>query len=140
MEKDWCFYLISNGGATYAGISPDPMRRLRCHNGELSGGAKYTTSKGPGWMHICILWGFDKISAMKFEWAVKHNPVASGKRGRVEKMVDVMNRDRWTSKSDLSSSYELKLRWYEDEIYDCLLNVPETVKIMYENKKDDIFG
>ena len=43
------FYIIKNKNCTYAGISPDPVQRLRKHNGEIKGGAKYTLSKGPGW-------------------------------------------------------------------------------------------
>ena len=54
-DKIWYFYLIYNNNYTYAGVSPDPKRRLRQHNGEISGGEKYTTSKGPGWKHLCII-------------------------------------------------------------------------------------
>ena len=74
-DKKWYFYLIYNNNFTYAGVSPEPTRRLRQHNGEICGGAKYTTSKGPGWKHLCIVSGFqDKIQSMQFEWAVKHVP------------------------------------------------------------------
>ena len=31
-EKKWIFYIISNNNYTYAGVSPDPERRLRQHN------------------------------------------------------------------------------------------------------------
>ena len=44
-SEHWQFYLINNGPYTYAGVSPDPVKRLRKHNGEISGGAKYTASK-----------------------------------------------------------------------------------------------
>ena len=67
--SDWQLYIIENKGCTYVGVSPDPIRRLRQHNGEIKGGAKYTTSKGPGWEHIYLISGFqDKIQAMQFEW------------------------------------------------------------------------
>ena len=56
--SDWQLYIIENKGCTYVGVSPDPVRRLRQHNGEIKGGAKYTTSKGPGWEHICLISGF----------------------------------------------------------------------------------
>ena len=73
--SEWCFYIIKNNNCTYAGVSPDPMRRLRQHNKEIKGGAKYTISKAPGWSHICIIRGFrTKIESMQFEWAVKHAP------------------------------------------------------------------
>ena len=58
MSKKWCCYIIENSGFTYCGASNDVYRRLRCHNGEIKGGAKYTTSKGRGWEIVCIIHGF----------------------------------------------------------------------------------
>ena len=92
VTKPWSFYIIYNDRATYAGVSPDPVRRLRQHNGEIKGGAKYTTSKGPGWKHICIISGFqDKIQSMQFEWAVKHVAPrnAGGITNRIKKLYEV---------------------------------------------------
>ena len=116
-NKKWVFYLIENNGCTYAGVSPDPVRRLRQHNGEIKGGAKYTTSKGPGWSHICIVHGFhNKIQAMQFEWAVKHEPPRNlgGPTARIEKMKSVMQKERWTSKSPLSCEIALKVEYLND--------------------------
>ena len=79
-----------NGPHTYCGMSNDVHRRLRMHNGEISGGAKYTTSKGPGWEHVCIINGFPtKINAMQCEWAIKHMPPrnAGGIHNRMNKLI-----------------------------------------------------
>ena len=111
-EKKWVFYLIENNGCTYAGVSPDPVRRLRQHNGEIKGGAKYTTSKGPGWSHICLVHGFqNKIQAMQFEWAVKHEPPRNlgGPAARIKKMNNVIQKERWTSKSPPSCDIPLEI-------------------------------
>ncbi len=116
-DKHWSFYIIGNDRSTYAGVSPDPARRLRQHNGEIKGGAKYTTSKGPGWRHICVISGFqDKIQAMQFEWAVKHVPPrnAGGLVNRIKKLYEVLKRERWTSKSPLSSSVPLHIVWHAE--------------------------
>ena len=114
-DNNWHFYLIRNGGCTYAGVSPDPVRRLRQHNSEIKGGAKYTTSKGPGWTHMCLVSGFEKIQALQFEWAVKHCPPrdAGGPVNRLGKMIKVLNKDKWTSKSPDASTVPLTITWLE---------------------------
>ncbi len=112
--SDWQLYIIENKGCTYVGVSPDPIRRLRQHNGEIKGGAKYTTSKGPGWEHICLISGFqDKIQAMQFEWAVKHVQPrnAGGIINRLKKLCVVLNKDKWTSKAPNACGIPLTLKW-----------------------------
>lgn len=110
----WAFYIIENRGYTYAGVSPYYERRLRQHNGEIKGGAKYTTSKGPGWTHICLVYGFrNKIEALQFEWAVKHAPPRNkgGIKCRIKKLYETFRKERWTSKSPLSHNVPLELHW-----------------------------
>ena len=112
--SEWCFYIIKNKNSTYAGVSPDPTRRLRQHNGEIKGGAKYTTSKGPGWEHICLVKGFqDKIQSMQFEWAVKHVPPrnAGGIINRIQKLFCVCNKERWTSNAPIAKTIPLEIYW-----------------------------
>ena len=95
IEEKWFFYIIHNKGCTYAGVSPDPVKRLKKHNGEISGGAKYTLSKGSGWEHVCIVGGFQtKIQSMQFEWAVKHVPPrdSGGLINRIKKLYIVLNK------------------------------------------------
>ena len=112
--SDWQLYIIENKGCTYVGVSPDPIRRLRQHNGEIKGGAKYTTSKGPGWEHICLISGFqDKIQAMQFEWAVKHVQPrnAGGIINRLKKLCVVLNKNKWTSKAPHACGIPLIIKW-----------------------------
>jgi predicted GIY-YIG superfamily endonuclease len=42
-------------GFFYVGSTTDPLRRLRQHNGEISGGGKYTSTKRP-W-RLMAVWG-----------------------------------------------------------------------------------
>ena len=110
----WSFYIIQNKGYTYAGVSPDPVKRLRKHNGELSGGAKYTQSKGAGWTHVCLVHGFQtKIQALQFEWAVKHVPPrdSGGLINRLKKLYVILNKIHWTSKSPDAKTVPLQLEW-----------------------------
>ena len=113
-EDKWVFYIVHNKGCTYAGVSPDPVKRLRKHNGEISGGAKYTLSKGPGWEHVCLIHGFQtKIQALQFEWASKHVPPrdAGGLINRVKKLYILLNKAQWTSKSPLAKTVPLSIEW-----------------------------
>ncbi|EOD04172.1 hypothetical protein EMIHUDRAFT_250660 [Emiliania huxleyi CCMP1516] len=53
---------------TYVGASPDPVRRLRQHNGELSGGG--APAAGRPWRILLVVCGFSsKSDALAFEWA-----------------------------------------------------------------------
>ena len=115
MQSQWYFYLIQNNKCTYAGVSPDPVRRLRQHNKELKGGAKYTTSKAPEWTHLCIVDGFrTKIEAMQFEWAVKHAPPrrVGGVSSRIQKLYHVCCQEKWTNKSPLAKEIPLTIVWH----------------------------
>ena len=126
--SDWVFYIIENNGRTYAGVSPTPDRRLRQHNGEISGGAKYTTSSGPGWVHRCIVKGFhNKIQALQFEWAVKHEPPRNigGIDSRMKKLSRVLCKERWTSKSPEARTVSLQVHACCHHLRDC--NLPNYV-------------
>lgn len=132
MSNPWAFYIIQNKNYTYAGVSPDPVRRLRKHNGEIAGGAKYTTSKGYGWRHICVISGFrTKIEAFQFEWAVKHVPPrnAGGIKNRIKKLIQVLQREKWTTTSPPSKDINLSIEWHEKidigEKYDLPANINE---------------
>jgi len=120
MDEPWSFYIITHAKthATYAGVSPDPCKRLRKHNGEIGGGAKYTLSKGPGWEHTCLVHGFrTKIESMQFEWAVKHVAPRNvgGIESRIKKLFAVFNKDKWTSKSPDACEVPLTLEWIQHE-------------------------
>jgi len=115
---EWCCYIIKNRKYTYVGVSNNAEKRLRAHNGEISGGAKYTTSKGKGWKHVCIIKGFPtKIESLQFEWALKHiSPKkAGGIENRIKKLEILLNKKRWTSRSPLSETMPLIIEWVDEK-------------------------
>ncbi len=117
-SKFLCYVLCSpSSNRTYVGITNNLHRRLRQHNGEILGGAKATRGKGP-WNVAMTIHGFqDKVQVMQFEWAVKHSRSKKGRTGaerRLSQIVDVTNRERWTSKSPLSSDIPLTIKYHLD--------------------------
>ena len=69
------YLLLCSDGATYVGATVDLDRRLRQHNGDLKGGAVYTTSKlkrDKTWTRHCHVEGFpDWRACLQFEWRWK---------------------------------------------------------------------
>lgn len=57
----------------YIGYTVDFNRRIRQHNGEITGGAKKTKNFRP-WTPVCIIEGFqDQSTALRFEYRLQHN-------------------------------------------------------------------
>ena len=69
----WYNYVIFNQkcSKTYIGSTINPTRRFRQHNGEITGGAKYT--KGGIWEPFIILGDLlhTKNTALSYEWHLK---------------------------------------------------------------------
>lgn len=67
----WHLYVVQcSDGTLYTGITTDIHRRVRQHNGEIKGGAKYTRSRRP----VRLLASRplpDRSAASKAEWQFK---------------------------------------------------------------------
>jgi predicted GIY-YIG superfamily endonuclease len=74
-ETNYVVYVLvnTNHNKTYIGITNNTTRRLRQHNKELVGGAKYTTiNKGEGdWVFYGFIKNLNKILALSFEKKIK---------------------------------------------------------------------
>lgn len=128
---DWKVYLIYNDNYSYCGATPNIEKRIKKHNQELPGGAKYTRSKGPNWKYICYIEGFkEKKDALKFEWAVKHCAPRKNKGiyNRIQKLITTLNKKHWTSKSPSSINYKLKLLWCDITFIPDEYNLPKYIE------------
>lgn len=71
----YCYMLYTDNNKTYVGATTDPDRRLRQHNGELSGGAKATgiqVAMGSIWKLGCYINNIPEWrSALQIEWRWK---------------------------------------------------------------------
>jgi len=51
---DWCVYIVKSiDGLLYTGVTNNIDRRLRQHNGEIKGGAKFTRRSRPWTVVYC---------------------------------------------------------------------------------------
>ena len=73
-NSNWFVYLIRTAsGLLYTGISTDPARRLRQHQGDIVGGAKALRGKGP----LQLVWQYqapNRSIASQWEFQLKKLP------------------------------------------------------------------
>ena len=114
-------YLLKCENYSYVGMTNDIFKRLRQHNGEIKGGARYT-SKRKGWYPVLIIDGFqDMKSAMQCEWRLKRGK--KGVIGRIKYLNDFLNNNEcWTSNSD--NIKDQNLTYYLDIDYLDLFDYP----------------
>jgi predicted GIY-YIG superfamily endonuclease len=153
-KEQWFCYILRNKNPryshlTYNGSTNNPKRRLRQHNEEISGGAKYTHGRGGGWEIYCLLTGFpDHKNALSCEWRIKHTEGKPGKRpphhcgvvGRIVAMNDILHLDKWTKQcAHQNSDFPMKLYLSTDvQKYVHLENLP--VNITFSGEIPVIFS
>lgn len=89
IEKNWFNYIIFDTFKTYVGSTVDIDKRIRQHNCEIKGGAKYT--KGGNWQYYCViynLYGY-KNKCLSEEWQIKNatNKVKGAKNTRDRRKI-----------------------------------------------------
>lgn len=102
----WICYLLACKRQTYIGMTNNPDRRLRQHNGEIAGGAKAT--RGRVWRRIAMVEGFvDARAARQYEYAWKRTR-AGGKtplERRLSGAVRLLTRGKSTKTSRPFATY-----------------------------------
>ena len=98
-DRYFC-YFIRSGNLTYNGYTVNLNRRLKQHNGDLSGGAKSTRGKGP-WEFFAVITSptWTKTRALQVEWLCKY-PTRKKPRprkysrpsGRLQSLADICER------------------------------------------------
>lgn len=142
MNKYYC-YILKNShephkNRTYNGFTNNPKRRIRQHNGEIKGGAKYTRSFGNStWEIYALITGFtSKSNALQCEWRIKH-PDNKKRRsnkynspmGRIKGLNEVLKLNKWTKQSNIDNK-NLKLKLWIKKGYEQLLNdIPNNIDI-----------
>lgn len=138
MKKEWVVYLLKSdiSNRTYIGATNNFNKRLRQHNGEIKGGARYTSSNRP-WNCVLIISGLiDKSIALCLEWRLKRNrkmKPLTGLKNRIYNVFDIINMERFTSKCIPTFSIPIlyinfKNNFFSEEY--CMLNDRDNVVIM----------
>lgn len=80
MHGHYCYILslIGDDQVTYVGYTVNMVRRLRQHNGELAGGARFTTRHGPAkgmaWRVVALVTSHDltHCRGLSLEWHIRY--------------------------------------------------------------------
>ena len=97
--NNYVVYVLINTShkKTYVGITNKPERRIRQHNGELVGGAKYTTTnKSDGeWKFYGFIKYLDKSTALSLEKKIKikSKRISGNPIERREKAIGILLND-----------------------------------------------
>ena len=146
----WFCYLLRNvlpefSNLTYNGSTNNPVRRLRQHNKEICGGAKFTSRTHGGWEIYCLMSGFpDHVNALQAEWVIKHCLRKPGPRpkkycgvaGRIRGLNEVLPLENWTSKSTIDNrTSSFKLHIVKDMVsYLDLSLIPLNIEVIIVDK------
>ena len=136
-----CYLLKSEiCNRTYIGITNNIKKRIRQHNGEICGGAKYTNSNRP-WKVVLTLSGFSsKNQALSFEYRVKKKRNSKNKlvtvyllNNRIKNFFDVLQLDNFTSKCVNPKENNYILNFFDKKILTNLkINLKEHKNIFVE--------
>ena len=111
-NKPWVLYILSTRDRrhTYSGVTTNLARRLRQHNKEIKGGAKYTSMRGPWHVITCVAGFRNRSHAMQYEYRMHHPRKARGRWfNPVERRLYHLYRDTFDSRREQQDYTKLKI-------------------------------
>lgn len=95
-ENNYVVYLLINNcnNCTYIGSTNNSIRRLRQHNGELVGGAKYTKAmkKDGEWLYYGTINNLTKHLALSIEKKIQKRTKKSKGKNPLERRINCINK------------------------------------------------
>lgn len=145
----WYCYILRNTdnkdkNRTYNGFTNNPAKRIRQHNQEIKGGAKYTKKYGnKTWEIYVLVTGFPTSqNALQCEWRIKHPDNKRkrcgkyiGPKGRIKGLNEVLQLDKWTSQSTIDSTFNIDI-WILKEYAHLLTNLKSNITLHVVDKID----
>jgi len=93
-ERNYIVYLLKNtdNNRTYLGVTNNPIRRLKQHNGILKGGAKYTHSfkQNGEWVYHLHIINLTKSEALSLERTAKNKRKGGKGTSSIEKRLYIL--------------------------------------------------
>ena len=138
--SNWICYILKNTvdkykNLTYNGATVNITRRLRQHNGEITGGAKFTRGRG-NWEVYCIISGFKtKVAALQAEWRIKRvegrrRPRKySGPNGRIDGVNKIFQLKQFTKNCVNCIADQHLSIFIMDEYSHQLIDIPDHIVI-----------
>ena len=143
-----CYCLVrADSGASYVGATVNMHQRLRQHNCEIKGGAKYTSAAvaaGHNWKILCTVSGFpDARAALQFEWKWKALTAKKGDPAtkRITALTALLNSERSTSSSEPFINYEplrVEIYWRRMETETLVETKPIHCVISYRVPEENV--
>ena len=124
----WYCYILKSDvcNKTYIGYTNNLEQRLRQHNGEITGGAKYTHQSRP-WSFVAYLTGFpNRINCLSCEWALKR---PKGLNKRLSNIATLLNQEKWTSKCIDCNQNQQFVLYVKNEYIHLIQHLPSNVTL-----------
>lgn len=143
-QKDYYCYILRTDyypdrNKTYNGFTTRPKNRVRQHNQEITGGARYTKMNGnKQWSMYVLIKGYpDNKSALQSEWKIKkvggkrRRPAKfCGPEGRIRGLNEVLKLNRWTGNSTKDNSDSQFTVWIETGYAHLLTDLPTNITVI----------
>jgi predicted GIY-YIG superfamily endonuclease len=142
-QKHYCYvlYNIKQPQRTYVGYTTNPTRRLRQHNGIISGGARATSGKGE-WTFLVLVTSpfFNTHTGLSFEWHLKRalrpqKPTGASKR--IEALFKTLNENSKFNHFD----FHIYISTYAQSVFpEQNINDLSRPNVVVYDTIDDLFG
>jgi predicted GIY-YIG superfamily endonuclease len=144
----WFCYILRNlnqkyKNFTYIGSTNNPIRRIRQHNSEIVGGAKYTTARGNEWEYMVLLCGhLSHSNVLSCEWKLKNlKKRYIGPINKIKSLNELLQLEKWTNKCEILNKDCIYKLFIINEMKEYFIdtNIPDNITVEFVDVIDKEF-